>query len=107
MLDFDIQNRSKDNSSLEKFGLVFDMIDKTNDIEDLNTKLEKFNFFLERRTIFQSKLKLPPSHYSGKNLWFLKPIDLNRGQGLQIFSSIDQLKKQIKEMIDGFKIHNP
>ena len=35
--------------------------------------------------------------YDGGNIWILKPNDYNRGRGIKLFRSLDQLKSQIKE----------
>ena len=35
--------------------------------------------------------------FDGHNIWLLKPADANRGRGVQLFSSIDQLKRLILE----------
>lgn len=34
-----------------------------------------------------------PTLFSGKNLWMLKPSGMNRGRGLELFTSLDELKK--------------
>lgn len=35
--------------------------------------------------------------FDGQNIWLLKPADANRGRGVQLFSTIDQLKKLLLE----------
>lgn len=40
---------------------------------------------------------MPLSHCVGKNFWILKPTNLNRGRGIHIFNSLDQLKTLIQE----------
>lgn len=34
-----------------------------------------------------------PSLFAGKNVWMLKPSDLSRGRGLELFSNLEELKK--------------
>jgi len=43
--------------------------------------------------LFNCKPKLEESH--GNSMWMLKPIDLNRGRGIEIFDSLDWLKQYL------------
>jgi hypothetical protein len=35
-------------------------------------------------------------------VWLLKPVNLNRGRGIEIFNNIETLEKLLNEYIDGF-----
>lgn len=35
--------------------------------------------------------------FAGKNLWVFKPSDLNRGRGVNLINSLEQLKKLIQD----------
>jgi len=35
--------------------------------------------------------------YNGKNVWLIKPRDFNRGRGVKLFNTLDQLKTMIRE----------
>lgn len=48
-----------------------------------------------KRTV--RNVTLRDSMFDGHNIWLLKPADANRGRGVQLFSSIDQLKRLILE----------
>ena len=37
-------------------------------------------------------IKLAPEYDKGQNFWILKPNDLNRGRGVELFSTLDELK---------------
>jgi len=41
-------------------------------------------------------LVMPMSHYSGKNIWILKPTGLNRGKGIHVIDSLKDMKRIIK-----------
>ena len=41
----------------------------------------------------------------GRNLWILKPVGLNRGQGIHVVDSFKKCKKLIKEYCLGKEIH--
>ena len=43
------------------------------------------------------KWTLSDSMFSGHNLWVVKPNDFNRGRGVHIFKTLEQLKKLILE----------
>lgn len=44
--------------------------------------------------------------FDGHNLWVLKPNDFNRGRGVNLFNSLDQLKKLINDYTVGVEIIN-
>ena len=57
-------------------------------------------------------MEMPLSHFGkkdesgsytlgGKNLWILKPVGLNRGQGIHVVDSVKKVKKLIKEYCIG------
>lgn len=35
-------------------------------------------------------------------VWLLKPASLNRGRGIEVFSSLEQLEKYLNEYYEGF-----
>lgn len=35
-------------------------------------------------------------------VWLLKPINLNRGRGIEVFNSLEQLEKFMNEFYEGF-----
>ena len=39
-----------------------------------------------------------------KNMWILKPSDLSRGRGLEIFNSLDELKNHLKDYFLGYSV---
>lgn len=40
---------------------------------------------------------------SGENyLWLLKPVNLNRGRGIEVFSDLEGLEKLLNEYYEGF-----
>lgn len=38
---------------------------------------------------------MPKSHFEGHNVWILKPVNLNRGQGIHLISSVEEAKQKI------------
>ncbi len=43
------------------------------------------------------KYTMPFCHFSGRNLWLLKPTSLNRGRGIHVFDSLERLKEILTE----------
>lgn len=50
---------------------------------------------LQNKSKAHAKLILRDSMFAGKNLWVFKPSDLNRGRGVNLINSLEQLKKLI------------
>ena len=48
--------------------------------------------------------------YDSSNVWLIKPNDFNRGRGVRLFNTLEQLRKMIKEFTTGseldFYVHN-
>ena len=51
----------------------------------------------EKKRIVRN-MTLRDSMFAGQNIWLLKPADANRGRGVQLFSSIEHLKRLILEL---------
>jgi hypothetical protein len=39
--------------------------------------------------------------YKGSNIWLIKPNDFNRGRGVMLFNSLNELKAILKELTQG------
>lgn len=46
------------------------------------------------------KMKIPKTHYIGKNLWVLKRTNLNRGRQMKVLSNLDEIIKEINLMFE-------
>ncbi|CDW72701.1 tubulin-tyrosine ligase family protein [Stylonychia lemnae] len=49
------------------------------------------------------KYMMPISHFTGHNLWLLKPTKLNRGRGIHVCNNISTLKDLMHKYCEGFK----
>eukprot|EP00347_Sterkiella_histriomuscorum_P004466 403360355 len=52
------------------------------------------------------KYTMPFCHFSGHNLWLLKPTKLNRGRGIHVYNNLGMLKTLIFKYCEGFKKQN-
>lgn len=49
---------------------------------------------------------MPFCHFSGHNLWLLKPTKLNRGRGIHVYNNLSMLKTLIYKYCEGFQKPN-
>lgn len=49
---------------------------------------------------------MPFCHFSGHNLWLLKPTKLNRGRGIHVVNNLTMLKNLINKYCEGFQKTN-
>lgn len=49
------------------------------------------------------KPKACKTYYNGTNLWLLKPTGMNRGRGIELFTTLEELNKYINQYLEGDK----
>ena len=54
-----------------------------------------FHITLSRKMGSFQKMKIPATHFIGKNLWVTKRSNLNRGREIKVLSNIDEIIKEI------------
>lgn len=70
-------------------------------LQQVNSKfMNSYQLTKEDRGVF-AKMKLPPSHFCGQNMWILKATGFNRGIGIHVFNKLDDLQRLIKEYTEG------
>lgn len=57
---------------------------------ELNSKLQSIQQNYDKS--LKSPLSIGPSEHQGKNLWLLKPTGFNRGIGIHVFNSLEDLQ---------------
>ena len=68
--------------------------------------VEKFNILGSRRTGETQTINIPQTYNTGKNMWIIKPINLNRGRCIQVLNDTNRivdylLKIQEMKKIEG------
>jgi len=63
------------------------------DIPDFNIKFMPLKNYLVHKEPLQFFLFFPHSFFTGNNIWIFKPSSLNRGAGIQLFTSFAELKR--------------
>jgi len=62
----------------------------------LNRNLLHYSSLTEKKRKYAS-VTMKETLFDGHNMWLFKPADANRGRGVNLFNSIEQLKKLIVE----------
>ena len=55
----------------------------------------------DKKNVQFLRYTMPLSHYKGENLWLLKPTFLNRGRGIHVFKTVEELKSLLTEYCQG------
>ncbi len=79
-------------------GSYFNFDFKSKPPQDGQTALRKF------RNQPAESIPTDPIFFAGKNLWILKPSGLNRGKGLELFSSLEQLNEFLQLYMTGYDV---
>lgn len=58
---------------------------------------EKISIGVLRKVNSTESWQMPLPFFNGGNIWILKATGFNRGRGIHVFSSADELKTLIKE----------
>ena len=53
--------------------------------------IEKFNILGSRKTGEVQTINIPKTYNTGRNMWIIKPINLNRGRCIQVFNDTDKI----------------
>ena len=66
---------------------------------------ELFNVILSRKIGSMQYINIPPSFNSGKNLWIIKPINLNRGRYITVEKSLKNIIEKLEMIQEKKKIN--
>jgi hypothetical protein len=78
---------------VEQFQSIMKLIEKNidQDVEVINKKL--YESQVQKEKALKTPYKLSNCCHNYQNLWMLKPTGLNRGIGIHIFQTFDQLRE--------------
>eukprot|EP00347_Sterkiella_histriomuscorum_P006796 403351400 len=88
---------------LDIFKGVFRIIEQNIHLStnELTSKIQNLQAQYDRKAYkSQNCFKLLQSSHDYKNLWLLKPTGLNRGRGIHIFKSLEELKQILNDFYD-------
>jgi hypothetical protein len=90
--------------NLDHFKQILKIIDSNSDsdISTINKKLRHLQSIAERKggPVHRNQYKMSDCAYDQKNIWLLKPTGLNRGRGIHIFRTFEELRKIMREHYD-------
>ena len=69
------------------------------EIKEKEKENEKNQKYIGKSTL----VEIPNTHNSGKNMWIIKAINLNRGKCIRIVNSFEEIEKVIKKFKEGVK----
>ena len=91
-------NKEYFNDQIELFQQIYNdmssLVEGTFDNEE--TLDNYFRYHFVRRKNNSLKIKVPKSHYTGKNLWVLKRINLNRGREIKVLRDLNSIISEIE-----------
>ena len=71
-----------------------------------NTKFsEMFNVILSKKIGSSQCINIPETFNSGKNLWIIKPVNLNRGRCITVENNLKEIIKKVEEIQSAKKIN--
>ena len=80
---------------IENFKVLFKDIDSFTPKSDVHfSKL--FNALLNRRIGSNQTINIPKTFNSGKNMWIIKPVNLNRGRCIKVLNNLSSILKEMK-----------
>ena len=57
-----------------------------------------FNVLLSKKIGSTQTINIPETFNNGKNLWIIKPVNLNRGRFITVEKNLSQIKKKVEEI---------
>ena len=68
--------------------------------------VEKFNILGSRRTGETQTINIPQTYNTGKNMWIIKPINLNRGRCIQVLNDTNTIVEYLLKIQEMNKIES-
>ena len=88
---------------LDNFKILFKEIDKYTPKSDVVFS-SLFNALLNKKIGSSQTINIPKTFNSGKNMWIIKPVNLNRGRCIKVLNNIDEILKEMKWIQTSKKI---
>ena len=68
--------------------------------------VEKFSILGSKRTGETQTINIPKTYNTGKNMWIIKPINLNRGRCIQVMNDTDAIVEYLQKIQEMKKIES-
>ena len=68
--------------------------------------VEKFSILGSKRTGETQTINIPKTYNTGKNMWIIKPINLNRGRCIQVMNDTDAIVEYLEKIQEMKKIES-
>ena len=64
-----------------------------------------FNVILSKKIGSNQNISIPEAFNSGKNLWIIKPVNLNRGRFITVEKDLKEIIRKVEEIQNKKKIY--
>ena len=88
---------------INNFKLLFKEINKYTPKSDI-TFSSLFNALLNKKIGSHQTINIPNTFNSGKNMWIIKPVNLNRGRCIKVLNDLNLILKEMKSIQNNRKI---
>ena len=75
---------------LDNFKILFNEIDKYTPKSDVVFS-SLFNALLNKKIGSSQTINIPKTFNSGKNMWIIKPVNLNRGRCIKVLNNLNDI----------------
>ena len=79
---------------IENFKILFRDIDKYTPKSDIHFS-KMFNALLNRKIGSKQTINIPKTFNSGKKMWIIKPVNLNRGRCIKVLNNLNAILKEM------------
>ena len=100
--DLHSKTRGFEKAVLNIENLLFSTIYKDTE-HKRKAKYSLYNHYLSKSN--EQTTDIVPAYDADQNMWLIKPDDLNRGNGVEVFSTIEQVYEKLKKYIEGVPIN--
>lgn len=104
-IPFTIQIQYENTNFLKQFNSFSYLFTHISDFLDKNTKARYKDYFyvepLSDKIGAKTPIYIQKNHYSDKNLWLIKAVNLNRGRCIKIADSVESAESIIKHFYQG------
>ena len=84
---------------IEKIRIKADESDTIGQINQLISQNKCINHEAKPKVL--KKYELSEEMYNGRNIWLIKPNDFNRGRGVRLFNTLEDLRRLLSEFTNG------
>ena len=106
---FDVDNKEEGfNGKFTVYNDIFPKLEIYDRIPEVNNNKSTKNNNInnqDKKIGINTVIEIPKSHYSGKNMWVIKAINLNRGMCIKVVDTFKEMEEVIEKFKKGVDYH--